>query len=85
MAYRPSLINARITKIVPNRTNCTVTDPAEGDMNCGKKAKKKRAVLGFIISMSADSQKILHAVLQALLCFSEAVRSVVENNVLHPK
>lgn len=32
-----------------------VTDPAEGDMNCGKKAKKKSAVLGFITSTSADS------------------------------
>jgi hypothetical protein len=32
-----------------------VTDTAEGDMNCGKKARKKSAVLGFITSTSADS------------------------------
>jgi len=53
-AYRPSLIKARIINMAPKSKNCTVTDPAEGEMNCGKKARKKRAVFGFNTSTSAD-------------------------------
>lgn len=54
IAYRPSLINARRIKSVPKVINCPVTEPAEGEINCGMKARKKSAVFGFIASTMAD-------------------------------
>lgn len=78
-------MKARIIKIAPKSKNCAETDPAEGDMNCGKKAKKKSAVFGFIISTSADSYKIFPNFLRGAFGISEAVLFDVENKVLHPK